>query len=261
MLDESIVNSLPEEIRNEPTFAEIQKGDLPTAFKQFIDTQKTLGRAIILPDEKDDETKRAEKLGQVYSKLGRPESHDKYDFKDVLGEEIDTEKLGKWTQKFHEIGLSNSQAKSLLQAFKEDISSDLTIESLTSKLKDGEGGWGDKFEENLSIAKRALASTGEVGSAMLEFLEETRAGNDPRVVKFLHAIGSMMTEDKTPRVQDRAGPMDKSSAQSKVAEIMNDRAHPYWNRGAAGHAEALEEMKRLHEVIHGGQVVTTLGDK
>jgi hypothetical protein len=261
-LDESIVSSLPEEIRNEPSFAEIQKGDMTSAFKQFIDTQKTLGRAVILPDEKDDETKRTEKLNSVYDKLGRPKSHEEYDFKGVIEDAVDKEQLGKWTKTFHEAGLSNGQAKRLIQAFKEDMSSSsATIEKLTATLKDGPDGWGDKFEANVAIAKRPLAMAGEAGAAMIEFLEETMAGNDPRVVKFLHALGSTMGEDRTPRTQERSGPLDKTSAQAKVAEIMGNRQHPYFNRGMPGHAEALEEMKKLNEVIHGVTTVATIGDK
>jgi hypothetical protein len=260
-LDEGFVSSLSEEVRSDPAFAEIQKTDHNGLVKNLIDSQKTLGRSIILPDEKDDEARRTEKLNQVYNKLGRPESHDKYDFKDIIGEGVDAEKLGKWTKTFHDAGLSNSQAASLLKAFKEDVSADLTIETLQAALKDGEGGWGDQFDANIAVAKRPLAMAGEAGAAMLEFLEESRAGNDPRVVKFLHALGQNMKEDSLPRQQERAGALDKTSAQSKVAEIMNDRAHPYWNRGMAGHVEALEEMKKLNEVIHGSQSVATIGDR
>jgi hypothetical protein len=260
-LDEGFVSSLSDEVKSDPAFAEIQKTDHNGLVKNLIDSQKTLGRAILLPDEKDDETKRIEKLNQVYNKLGRPESHDKYDFKDVIGEGVDVEKLGKWTKTFHDAGLSQSQAKSLIQAFKEDVASDLTIETLQAALKDGEGGWGDQFDANIAIAKRPLAMAGEAGAAMQEFLEESRAGNDPRVVKFMHALGLNMKEDSTPRQQERSGVLDKTAAQAKVAEMMNDKTHPYWNRGMAGHVEANAEMKKLNEIIYGSQTVATIGDR
>lgn len=59
-------------------------------------------------------------------------------------------------------------------------------------LKEGE--WKESFKENVSLAKKALAHFDKSGE-VAKMLEETRAGNNPMVIKFLHAIGSQLGED------------------------------------------------------------------
>ncbi len=261
-LDEGIVNSLPEDIRKEPSFAEIQKSDLPGVFKNLIDSQKTLGRAIILPDEKDPEEKRVEKLNSVYEKLGRPKTHAEYDFKDVIKDgEVDPARVEKYQKIFHEAGLSNAQAKRLIAAAMEESAGGLSAESAMQALSQGDEkhtGWGEKIEENIGVAKAALVKFDTDGE-LLSFLETTKLGNHPVVLRFLHSIGSQLAGDKTPGVESRAGNLDKSSAQSKLAEIMSNKAHPYFDRKSPGYTQAQAEVKRLHEVIYGDEVVAELG--
>src|SRR5512145_127889 len=147
MLDETIVNSLPEELRKDPQFAEVQKGDLPGVFKNLFDSQRTLGRAILLPDEKDPEEKKVEKINSVYDKLGRPKSHSEYDFKDVLPEGFDGSKLERYAKAMHEAGLNSSQAKRIVKEAMAELSEGtLSVEKAVEIMTVGEGdfkGWGD----------------------------------------------------------------------------------------------------------------------
>jgi hypothetical protein len=262
-LDEGIVNSLPEDIRNEPSFAEIQKSDLPGVFKNLIDSQKTLGRAIILPDEKADEKTRAEKLNSVYEKLGRPKSHEEYDFKEVIGEnKIDPARLEKYQKVFHEAGLSNSQGARLLQVALEEASSAFNVEDTIKALATGDEkhkGWGEKVEEMIGLAKLPLSKFDTDGE-VTAFLEETGLGNHPAIIRFLHNIGTQLKGDSVPpRIENRGGTLDKAGAQSKLAAIMSDKKHAYWDRSNPGYRQAQEEVANLNKVIFGEDVVGELG--
>lgn len=266
-LDETLVNSLPEEIRNEPSFAEISKGDLPGVFKNLIDSQKTLGRAILLPDEKDPEERRLEKLNSVYDKLGRPKTHGEYDYKDVTEKAteygITEEHLGKFGEIFHQAGLSQSQVKTIVGAYVEHMAgSSLTKEYVLKAVAEGvEGknnGWGDKTEANLGIAKSALVKFDTDGE-FLALLEQSRLGNHPATLRFLHNVGLPHKGDSTPRVEDRAGVSSPAQAQAKIAAIQNDKNHPYHDRSKAGHREAVEEMSNYFKIVHGEKVEAVIG--
>jgi hypothetical protein len=272
-LDEGFINSVPEEIRNEKSFQEIAKTDAATFAKNYVDSQKTLGRAILLPDEKDPDEKRAEKMSSVYAKLGRPETADKYDYSDVLKEgELAPEILGKWNERFHKAGLSTSQAKELVRAAMEESNSSLlTIEGLVKSVLEGDDkheGWGENVEANIGAAKRALAQAGDLGSEMVELLEDPRfgqLGNHPTMVRFLHWVGSQFKEDVAPRLQSRGGSLDKEAAQAKIAEIESKSTgpnrHPYWDSTNPAHAAAKEEMRKLYKLVHGTEVVKTIEGK
>jgi hypothetical protein len=264
-LDEGIINSLPEDIRNEPSFAEIQKGDLPGVFKNLIDSQKTLGRAIILPDDKATPEEHAAKLNSVYDKLGRPKAHTEYDFKDVITEDagIDPTRLEKFNKVFHEAGLSQGQAKRLVAAYLSDLSENsLDPKTAIQTLTQGDEknpGWGEKFAENVGVAKLPLVKFDESGE-ITSLLEQTGLGNHPAVLRFFHKIGSQLTEDGTPgRVENRAGALDKGGAQSKIAAIQNDKNHPYHDRSKPGFKEAQAEMQKLFAIVYGDEVVAEVG--
>ena len=59
-------------------------------------------------------------------------------------------------------------------------------------LKTGE--WKDVFDANLNVAQKTLSHFDKDGE-MTKILRESRAGNNPTVVKFLHAIGLTLGED------------------------------------------------------------------
>ena len=63
-------SSLSDEIKNDATLANIQ--DIESAAKTLIHQQKMLGSRIPMP-------KTDEERSELYSKLGRPESSDKYE--------------------------------------------------------------------------------------------------------------------------------------------------------------------------------------
>lgn len=52
---------------------------------------------------------------------------------------------------------------------------------------------GDKLDENLAVAKKARDAFATEG--FRDFLEQTKLGNHPEMVRFMHRVGKAMSED------------------------------------------------------------------
>jgi hypothetical protein len=68
---------------------------------------------------------------------------------------------------------------------------------------------GDKFDENLGVAKKALDSLGT--DALKELLKTSRMGNHPEVIRFFCRVGKAMSEDSFVRPGATTG-ANKSAA-------------------------------------------------
>lgn len=265
--DEAALSQISDEVKADPSFAEISKGDLNSTVKNLIDSQKTLGRAILLPDERDPEDKRSEKYNSIYEKLGRPKAHTDYKTEEIFGAEVELPqgKTERYLKAFHEAGLSTKQANRIVREYLADLSEttvtkEKAIEALS--LGDPENniqGWGEKVEAMVGVAKTALVKFDPDGR-LSGWLESSGAGNAPEVLRFLHSVGVALAEDKTPARQELpGGPVGKDAAQSRLTEILNDKAGPYWNRKLAGHNEAVQEVAQLQAILHGTKVEAVTG--
>lgn len=265
--DEVTLGQISDEVKADPSFAEISKGDLNSTVKNLIDSQKTMGRAILLPDEKDPDDKKVEKYNSIYEKLGRPKTHADYNLEEIFGEEHKDKgpELERYLKAFHEAGLSSRQAKRLVAEYAAEmgekaVSKEKALELLSTGDPDNKvDGWGEKTPEMVGVAKQGLAKFDPDGE-LTAWLESSGVGNQPAVLRFLHRVGASFREDSPPKTTDRAGgAIDKTAAQSKVATIMNDRNHPYWDKAKAGHKEAIAEVYELNKIIHGTKVESVTG--
>jgi hypothetical protein len=108
------------------------EGDVAKLAKQAYELDKFAGSAIQIPgsDAKDED------WGSLWSKLGRPEAPDGYEFKvpENLPENLpyDEDLAGKAKTKFHELGLNKKQAAELHDFFVETQMS--AVEAATGKM-------------------------------------------------------------------------------------------------------------------------------
>ena len=100
-------SSLSDEIKNDATLSNIK--DIESAAKTLIHQQKMLGSRIPLP-------KTDEERSELYTKLGRPESGDKYEISipDTHKPYFNDEQLTQFREVAHKMGLSNEQVKGLI---------------------------------------------------------------------------------------------------------------------------------------------------
>jgi hypothetical protein len=152
------------------------------------------------------EIKGADELARYYVDLKSnwikpPDTADGYEFEKPDGYELDEESFKAIKQTAFENGVNQKQFDALmkfdadrsikmLESVKSAIESHRT-EAEASLKKD----WGDNFEKNLEAAKSVLNHEKLADPQFKKFLEDTRFGDNPEVIKFFHKIASAISED------------------------------------------------------------------
>lgn len=198
--------SLPEEMRSEKSLETFK--DIPSLAKSYIETKKMMGGAVAMPKA----DAKPEDWDAFYTRLGRPESPDKYELK-----RPESPAGGKWDENLekefkivsHASGLQPRQAQSLLDWFNKTQSEH--VANYTKSMEEGVGKlkteWGAKFDERVSVASRAVKELG--GDELKTMLEETGLGNNPILIKVFAKIGESMAESTF--VTGDTGHVDNSS--------------------------------------------------
>lgn len=128
----------------------------------------------------------------------KPGEEVKYDFKAPDGMELNPDQLGEFTALAKELKLPAEQAQKIVdlatkaeQARMEAHSKLIT--GWADEVKADKEIGGDKLQENLAVAKKAL----DLGPPELKgLLNESGLGNHPAVVKWAIAVGKALSEDK-----------------------------------------------------------------
>jgi len=133
---------------------------------------------------------------QTTQKPGAPEA---YEFKAPEGREYDADFLTTFTEVAKELDLPQDKAQVVL-----DKLSEKAQERQSAKLEEAKAQWladskkdtefgGDKLEENLGIAKKALDA---FGSDLLKaLLNDSGLGNHPELIRFFFKVGKAISED------------------------------------------------------------------
>jgi hypothetical protein len=130
---------------------------------------------------------------------GPPEQ---YEFQAPEGMELDQDALAQVEPVFRELGLNNEQAQKVLDAHMNHMASfqqqqeqqrQQQVEQWANEVRQDPDIGGDKLDENLATARKALDTFASEGFQKL--LDQTGLGNHPDVVKTFHAIGQKVSED------------------------------------------------------------------
>ena len=134
---------------------------------------------------------------------GSQEVPDTYaDFTLPEGMEVDELGLEKVTPLFKELGLTQENAQKLIDAYAEQIQagSQKQMDDFTQLMND----WreqsandkefgGEKFEENVKLAKSAINKYGT--PELKQLLEDHGVGNHPEMIRFMVRVGQTLKED------------------------------------------------------------------
>ena len=135
--------------------------------------------------------------------LSSQTSPDTYaDFVMPEGVELDSALLTEAAPLFKELGLTQDQAQKLVdfQAKQAQASSESNVDAFNQLMND----WqeqskndkefgGDKFEENVGVARSAIDKFGT--PELKQLLEEHGVGNHPEVIRFMVKVGKLTAED------------------------------------------------------------------
>lgn len=150
------------------------------------------------------------------------------DFVMPEGVEVDSALLTEAIPLFKELGLTQDQAQKLVdfQAKQVKASSESQVDAFNqlmndwqTKSKNDKEFGGDKFEENVKVARSAIENFGT--PELKQLLEEHGVGNHPEVIRFMVKVGKLTAEDvpggtttPTSKAQDRVSllyPNDKTA--------------------------------------------------
>ena len=96
--------------------------------KTTIEAQKKMGSAIFLPSEKDKPEDRAKKIHDIYGKLGRPDSPDKYQITQPSlpeGATWDPNRETAFKAVAHQLNFTPQQVQGLIDWYGKDVSDSL----------------------------------------------------------------------------------------------------------------------------------------
>lgn len=124
---------------------------------------------------------------------------DKYEFKQEEGKELNSEVLESFSEVAKELNLSQDNAQKLIDAVAPKLAEvqqaaiDKMQKDWAEAAKIDKEFGGDKFNENLALAKTALDRFGSDGLKSL--LNETGLGNNPEVIRYFVNVGKQISED------------------------------------------------------------------
>jgi hypothetical protein len=226
--------------------------DVGSLAKSYLSAQKMIGAdKIAIPGKNatPDDWK------QVYTKLGLPESVEKYEVK-VEGQ-TNPELLGKFKQVAHAAGILPSQAEKLLEFYGEinKNASDAIQAQQKTKLDEGiaklKTEWGEGWDNEVAAARAAKETFGDENFD--KFLTENNLRSHPEMIKFLNKVGKTLGEDTIRGQGGGKGGMTPADAKAKIESLKGDLTGPYYNGDHPNHKAAVAEVQKLYELAYPGQ--------
>ena len=244
---------IPQEYAAEKFWEPLKGKGFGDVLKTYAEAQKFIGGSIRLPGEKDAPQDREKKLNDVYAKLGRPESPDKYDLKlpEVGGIKWDDHAVGMFKQTAHKLGLNSTQLNGLLTMYGEHLKTGLpNIEALNQKGAQAlQEHWGVNAKRNAVMAENgfkqlALAELGAEGSErLLDAINASGFGSNPDFVRVVARIVSETGEDKYVDGVDNHRTDEQTD--DEIRTLMGSKE--YMDDRLPGHQAAVDKVRRLFE--------------
>lgn len=246
---------IPEDLRSHKSLTKFKEpGDVA---KAYVSLESMLGKRIEVPG--DDATPEAKAAWRA--KIGVPETPDGYDRPEAPeGVKLREDLFADARNKFHEVGISKAQAKVMTDWFinKElEMASGFQQEYARQKeegMKALDKQWGAAAPRNIALCQRVVAEMG--GPELKAALNETGAGNDPRIVSFLAKIGRTLEEDNL--IAPVQVGVDEKGAAAEITKIRSERMaakgkHPLDDKKHPEHAAMKKKYNDLFQIAHPGQ--------
>lgn len=247
--------NLPDALKNDPSIQSFT--DLDSAVKSLIETKALVGADKLAIPGKD---AAPEVWNEFWGKLGRPETAESYQMPTEglpEGIEIPPDMVKSFHEKAHTIGLSDTQAAELYRWQMEQLKG--AGESLGARSQEERDAnettlkseYGEAYDERMALAKAAVREFGDQG--LVDYLEETGLGNDPRLVKAFVKIGQAIASDPIQGIGLGAQfGVSPGEADRKIAELERDEKFMkvYTNPHDPGYKAAVAEMSKLFQQKH-----------
>ena len=243
--------AISEEFRNDPNIEKFTEID--ALAKSYINATKMIGQdKVAVPNKNSTE----DQWNEVYEKLGRPESADKYTLNvksDVVP--IEDTAIKQFAENAHKLGLNNKQAQGILEFYKtnmEGVAQQAKVDTETAQAQSEQllrQEWGRDFEPN--VKKAGALAKANMNPEILDMTlsNGTRLGDHPEVIKGFAKIANMMSEDKMVTTESE-NVSNVGDIESEISEITNNREGPYWNKQHPDHDKMVQQVYTLREMLN-----------
>ena len=177
--------AISEEFRTNPNIEKFTEID--ALAKSYINATQMIGQdKVVVPNKNSTE----DQWNEVYDKLGRPESADKYSL-DVKSDVVpfDDGAVKQFAENAHKLGLSNKQAQGVLEFYKNSMEvtahqSKVDIETAQVQAEQElRQEWGREFESNVQRAGALAKANMNPDILDLELKSGIRVGDHPELIK------------------------------------------------------------------------------
>ena len=227
--------------------------DVPSLWRGFAETKAMVGANMVkVPGD----TATDEEKAQFYSKIGRPNKPDDYQFPAIDGlpsEALPPDRVDDFRRFAHERGLTQKQTVDLFAKYADWYKSDMdsavalsaqAAQENSDKVKKEHG---DAFGQNLAIAKKAVQDLKVAG--LPEALTAAGIDNDPAIFNAFLKVGKMMASDTIVTGEAGGFKMGPESAQREIMKMRRDQnfMQDLVQTHRPGHEEAKIRMNELYQ--------------
>ena len=244
--------TISEEFRNDPNISKFTEID--ALAKSYINATRMIGQdKVAVPNENSTD----DQWNEVYSKLGRPESADKYKL-EVQSETapLDDSAIKQFAENAHQLGLNNKQAQGILEFYKNSMEGSVQQARINTETAQANAEqelrkeWGRSYDENIKKAGAIAKANMSEDILNMELKDGTRIGDHPSVIKGFASIANLMSEDKL--VSTESENVDRGTDyEAEISKLVNDRDGPYWNKAHPDHDKVVQQVFTLRTMING----------
>ena len=244
--------AIPEDLRNDPNISKFT--ELESLAKSYVNATRMIGQdKVAVPNNNSTD----DQWNEVYDKLGRPESPDKYKFEvksDVVP--LDEGTIKSFAENAHKLGLNNKQAQGILEYYKNSMESSAQQSKIDTETAQANAEqelrkeWGSNYESNIKKAGAIAKANMNTEILDMELKDGTRLGDHPAIIKGFANIANLMSEDKL--VSTESESVDKGTDyEAEISKIVNDRDGPYWNKSHPDHDKVVQQVFTLRTMMNG----------
>ena len=245
--------AISEDLRNDPNISKFT--ELEALAKSYINATRMIGQdKVAVPNNNSTD----DQWNEVYNKLGRPESPDKYKLEvksDVVP--LDDGAIKSFAENAHKLGLNNKQAQGILEFYKESMEGSVQQSRVDTETAQANAEaqlrkeWGRAFDDNIKRAGAVAKANMNPQILDMELKDGTRLGDHPEVIKGFANIANLLSEDKLVGTESE-NVSQGVDYQSEINKLVNDRSGPYWNKSHPDHDKVVQQVFTLRTMMSNG---------
>ena len=242
--------AISQEYRSNPNIEKFT--ELDALAKSYINAVSMIGTdKIPLPGKSATD----EQWNEVYNKLGRPESADKYklEFKTDVAP-VDENVIKGFAQNAHKLGLNNKQAQGILEFYKSTLEGSAKEMSVNMETAQADATnalrseWGRAYDDNLRKAADVAQTYLEPELLDTQLRDGSRLGDNPKIIKAFANIANLLSEDKIVGAESD-NVLQGRDIEKEIDELTTDKQGAYWNKNHPSHNKVVNQVLSLRELL------------